>query len=46
MRVALEELGIEGIKTNIELHYGILHDFDFVKEITTPPFRAKIKWRI
>lgn len=31
MRVALEELGIEGIKTNIELHYGILHDFDFVK---------------
>ena len=31
MRVALEELRIEGIKTNIELHYGILHDFDFIK---------------
>ncbi|NLJ78667.1 MAG: acetyl-CoA carboxylase biotin carboxylase subunit [Tissierellia bacterium] len=31
MRVALEELSIGGIDTNIELHYGILHDFDFVK---------------
>lgn len=31
MRTALEELRIEGIETNIELHYGILHDFDFVK---------------
>lgn len=31
MRSALEELNIEGIDTNIELHYGILHDFDFIK---------------
>ena len=31
MRSALEELVIEGLDTNIELHYGILHDFDFVK---------------
>ena len=31
MRAALEELRIEGIETNIELHYGILHDFDFVR---------------
>ena len=31
MRAVLEELHIKGIKTNIELHYGILHDFDFVR---------------
>ena len=31
MRSALEELDIGGIKTNIDLHYGILHDFDFVR---------------
>lgn len=30
MRAALEELCIKGVKTNIEFHYGILHDFDFV----------------
>lgn len=31
MRSALEEMDIGGIKTNIDLHYGILHDFDFVR---------------
>lgn len=31
MRSALEELNIEGLDTNIELHYGIFHDLDFVK---------------
>lgn len=38
MRAALEELSIEGIETNIELHYGILHDFDFVKGNYTTSF--------
>ncbi len=38
MRAALEELTIEGIETNIELHYGILHDFDFVKGNYTTSF--------
>lgn len=31
MRVALEGLIIEGIQTNRDLHYGILHEFDFVR---------------
>ena len=31
MRSALEEMKISGIKTNIDLHYGILHDFDFIR---------------
>lgn len=31
MRSALEELDIGGIKTNIDLHYGILHEFDFIR---------------
>lgn len=31
MRSALEEIDIGGIKTNVELHYGILHDFDFIR---------------
>lgn len=31
MRTALEELNIEGIEVNTELHYGIMHDLDFVK---------------
>jgi len=38
MRNALAELTIEGIKTNIELHYGILHDFDFVSGNYTTSF--------
>lgn len=38
MRNALAELKIEGIKTNIELHYGILHDFDFVRGNYTTSF--------
>lgn len=31
MRVALSELKIEGIFTNRDLHYGIMHEFDFVR---------------
>lgn len=31
MRASLEELKISGLETNIDLHYGILHDLDFVK---------------
>lgn len=38
MRAALEELSIEGIKTNIDLHYGIIHDFDFIKGDYTTSF--------
>ena len=41
MRAALEELKIEGIETNIELHYGILHDFDFVRGNYTTSFIEK-----
>lgn len=41
MRAALEELNIEGIETNIELHYGILHDFDFIKGNYTTSFIEK-----
>lgn len=41
MRAALEELEIEGIETNIELQYGILHDFDFVKGNYTTSFIEK-----
>ena len=31
MRVALEGLQIDGLKTNRDLHYGIMHDLDFVR---------------
>lgn len=31
LRVCLEELVISGVDTNIDLHYGILHDLDFIK---------------
>ncbi len=31
MRAGLEELDIKGVSTNIDLHYGILHDREFLK---------------
>ena len=31
MRIALSEMSIEGIKTNIALHQELLHDANFVK---------------
>ena len=31
MRIALSEMGIEGIKTNIALHHELMHDANFVK---------------
>ena len=30
MRIALSEMGIEGIKTNIALHHDLMHDANFV----------------
>ncbi len=31
MRIALSEMGIEGIKTNIPLHLELLHDAHFIE---------------
>lgn len=31
MRIALSEMGIEGIKTNIPLHHELMHDANFIK---------------
>jgi acetyl-CoA carboxylase biotin carboxylase subunit len=31
MRIALSEMGVEGIKTNIALHHELMHDANFVK---------------
>ncbi len=41
MRIALEQLVIEGITTNVEYHYAILHATDFVKGTYDTGFVAK-----
>lgn len=41
MRIALEQLVIEGITTNIEYHYAILHATDFIKGTYDTGFVAK-----
>ncbi|WP_162146912.1 acetyl-CoA carboxylase biotin carboxylase subunit [Acholeplasma granularum] len=41
MRIALEQLVIDGIKTNIEYHYAIMHATDFIKGNYDTGFVAK-----
>lgn len=40
MRVSLEQLMIDGIKTNIEFQYLIMHNTDFVRGVYTTKFIA------
>ena len=41
MRIALSEMSVEGIKTNIALHQELLHDANFVEGVTSIHYLEK-----